>query len=128
LVIDKRTVFKKKYRHPLIGIAISNDGDLIARAERIVCRGDRCIVALAIEKLITGETVTRDYYVPHIDDITFNAQGTKLIVSRKMYNDKHDFALIDLSSLQKRPPQQVNSQNKLLSLFKALGVCKNLNS
>lgn len=126
LVTDTKKFFEKKYKYPMIGMAIANDGDTIARAELIVCRADRRIVSVTIEKLTTGKTVTQDYEVPTIDEITFNAQGTKLIMSRKMYLDKHDFALIDLLSLQECQPQQVNSQNKLLALFRAMGVCKKL--
>lgn len=127
LVTDKNHVFKKKFRHPLSAIAISNTRDMIARTERIECRGDRCIISLLVEKLATGQTVTKDYDVSSIDDITFNAQGTKLIVSRKRFDDKHDFALIDLSSLQKNQPSKQAPKNKLLAIFKAMGVCKNLN-
>jgi hypothetical protein len=41
---------------------------------------------------------------------------------------KHNCALLDISLLQEWPPQAISSSNKLLCLFKALGVRKELNS
>lgn len=128
LITNNKRAFKGKYENPIVGMAIANDGNTIARANCIEGKSPRKII-VAVKKLTTGKCISESFDLGIITDLSFNRQSTRLVVTRMLfyyadgYRYWHEYKIIDLASLQEQ--KQLQPQNKLLEIFRKYGVCKN---